>query len=205
MRERLGRRGAAQYLAALIAVLLFSSGAWAQKKQKNKPPEADKPMPSIPIPVSDQIDYDIGEMLGAFQVGNVEAMHKHYAENATFVRGTYEPLLVGWPSYFAAYQQQRAAFQGMQLIRRNTTIFNHGDIAWAAYQWEFLSVVEGKPFNARGHTTLVLMKVGENWLIVHNHTSQICEASPGQPLPPGQQAQPPAQNPPAPAAPKPQP
>jgi len=121
------------------------------------------------------------------------------------VRGTYEPILVGWPNYLAAYQQQRGAFQGMQLIRRNTTIFNHGDMAWAAYQWEFLSVVEGKPFNARGHTTLVLMKVGDNWLIVHNHTSQICEAAQWQPLPAVQTGQPPAQAPPATAPPKPQP
>jgi ketosteroid isomerase-like protein len=202
--ERSARAQIARFLAALIVLLLISSAAWAQKKQKNKPPDDNTPMPAIPLPVADQIDNDIGEMLGAFQVGNIEAMHKHYAENATWVRGTYEPLLVGWPNYLAVYQQQRASFQGMQLIRRNTTIFNHGDMAWAAYQWEFLSVVEGKPFNARGHTTLVLMKVGENWLIVHNHTSQICETTPWQPLQqPGLQAQPPGQAPPSTAPPKP--
>ena len=191
------------YLAVLIAILFVSSGAWAQKKQKNKSPDADTPMPQMPMSVSDQIDNDIGEMLGAFQVGNIEAMHKHYAENATWVRGTDEPILVGWPNYLAAYQQQRAAFQGMQLIRRNTTIFTHGDMAWASYQWIFLSVAEGKSYNARGHTTLVLMKVGDNWLIVHNHTSQICEATPVQSLQPGQQPLPQTQTPPAPAAPKP--
>ncbi|HXZ12016.1 MAG TPA: nuclear transport factor 2 family protein [Candidatus Sulfotelmatobacter sp.] len=202
--ERSARTQIARFLAALIALLLISSGTWAQKKQKNKPPDDNTPMPAIPLPVADQIDNDIGEMLGAFQVGNIEVMHKHYAENATWVRGTYEPLLVGWPNYLAVYQQQRANFQGMQLIRRNTTIFNHGDMAWAAYQWEFLSVVEGKPFNARGHTTLVLMKVGDNWLIVHNHTSQICQATPWQPLQqPGLQAQPPGQAPPSTAPPKP--
>lgn len=201
--ERFAGPRTARYLAVFIAILLVSSGAWAQKKQKNKPPDADTPMPQMPMSIADQIDYNIGEMLGAFQVGNIEVMHKHYAENATWVRGTYEPLLVGWPNYLAAYQQQRAAFQGMQLIRRNTTIFNHGDMAWADYQWEFLSVIEGKPFIARGHTTLVFMKVGDNWLIVHNHTSQVCEAAPPQAMQPGLQAQPPAQTPPVPAPPKP--
>ena len=202
--EYLGRERIIQYLVVVIAILLVSSGAWAQKKQKNKPPDADTPMPQLPMSVSDEIDNDIGEMLGAFQVGNIEAMHKHYAENATWVRGTDEPILVGWPNYLAAYQQQRAAFQGMQLIRRNTTIFTHGDVAWASYQWIFLSMVEGKPYNARSHTTLVLMKVGDAWLIVHNHTSQICEAAPVQSLQPGQQPQAPVQTPPATSPPRPQ-
>ena len=126
------------------------------------------------VPDSQMIDHDIGEMLGAFQVGNVEAMHKYYADNATFVRGTYDPPLIGWANYVKMYQQQRAAFPGMQLIRRNTSIFVHADVSWVSYQWEFDSTFNGKPFSARGQTTLVLNKVGDNWLIVHNHTSEIC-------------------------------
>ena len=35
-------------------------------------------------------------------------------------------------------------------------------------------MLNGKPFSARGQTTLMLNKVGDNWLIVHNHTAQIC-------------------------------
>jgi ketosteroid isomerase-like protein len=62
----------------------------------------------------------------------------------------------------------------MQLIRRNTSIFVHADVSWVSYQWEFDSTFNGKPFSARGQTTLVLNKVGDNWLIVHNHTSEIC-------------------------------
>lgn len=195
-------RGTARWrIAAIVAVILMlSSGAWGQKKQKDKKPVDTSPMPTIPGPVSSQIDTNIGEMLGAFQVGNIEAMHKYYADNATFVRGAFEAPMVGWQNYAAQYDKQRAAFQGMQLIRRNTYIFNVGDVAWASYQWEFLSGYNGKPFSARGQTTLVFNKVGENWLIVHNHTSEICDCAASAKQQAAQQQ--PAQNPPAPAPPK---
>ncbi len=149
-------------------------------------------LPAIPAPDSQQIDHDIGEMLGAFQVGNVDAMHKYYADNATFVRGTFEPPVVGWASYVQLYQQQRTAFPGMQVIRRNTSIFVHQDVSWASYQWQFVSTFNGKPFSARGQTTLVLNKVGDNWLIVHNHTSEICPDASSAPASSSLQA--PAQN-----------
>jgi ketosteroid isomerase-like protein len=163
--------------AALITFLLFASAASAQKKKKN-PPVDTSPMPSMPMPVPDQIDRNIGEMLGAFQAGNIEAMHKYYSDSAVFVRATYEPPVVGWQNYATLVQQQRAAFQGgMGVIRRNTSIYFRGDVAWASYQWQFDSMYLGKPYTARGQTTLVFTKEGDNWLIVHNHTSQICDAS----------------------------
>jgi ketosteroid isomerase-like protein len=190
-------------MAIAIAVALFvGPGVWGQKKtaKQPKPPLEGQPMPAVPMPAADQIDNDIGEMLGAFQVGDLEAMHKHYADNATFVSGAYEPPIIGWQNYAAGYEHQRAAFQGMQLIRRNTIVFPHGDIAWASYQWEFFGNYNDKPYSARGQTTLVLNKVNDKWLIVHNHTSQICEAhtAPAH----SSSAQPAAQNPGA-TAPKP--
>ena len=162
----------------IIAMLMLaSSAAWAQKKAKNK--AADQtPMPKVPMPVSDEIDKDIGEMLAAFQLGKVEMMHKYYSDNAVFVSGAYAPPIVGWQNYVVDYQRSLAAFQGMQLIRRNTNVFVHGDIAWASYQWEFLSSYQGKPYSARGQTTLILQKVGDNWLIVHNHTSEVPDGAP---------------------------
>ena len=163
-------------LLIFFVILALTPGAFAQKKSKSNTPDASSApvRPLLPNSVSDELDHDIGEMLGAFQVGDVEAMHKYYADNATFVSGAYAPPVVGWANYLPLYQRQRAAFQGMQVLRRNTFIFNHGDAAWASYQWEFLSELNGKPYTAYGQTTLVFNKVGNNWLIVHNHTSQIC-------------------------------
>lgn len=166
-------------IALLLGIVMLSSGASAQKKKKDKNPPVDtSPMPAMPMPLDEQIDHNIGEMLGAFQAGDVEAMHKYYADNATFVSGAYAPPVVGWQNYAAQYQRERAAFQGMELIRRNTFIFHSGDVAWASYQWEFNSIYNGKPYSAEGQTTLVFVKSGENWLIVHNHTSEICPAVP---------------------------
>ena len=188
-------------IALGIAALMACSAAWAQKKQKN-PPLNTTPMPEIPMATSDQIDHDIGEMLGAFQVGNVEAMHKYYAENATWVSGGFAPPIVGWPAYLVAYQQERAAFPGgVQVIRRNTNIFHNGDVAWAAYQWQLEASYNGKPYFARGQTTLVFVKQGADWLIVHNHTSQICDNEASS-QPAQTAAPPPAQNAPAAVPPK---
>jgi len=185
-----------QPIILFIAIFaLSSSAAWSQKKPKNKAPD-QTPMPQIPVPVSDQIDKDIGEMLAAFQLGKVDMMHKYYSDECVWVNGAYAPPIVGWQNYVSDYQKSMALFQGMQLIRRNTYVFVHQDIAWASYQWEFLSNYQGKPYSARGQTTLILQKVGDNWLIVHNHTSQICDQVQEQQQQPNPQpAQAPAQNP----------
>jgi ketosteroid isomerase-like protein len=54
------------------------------------------------------------------------------------------------------------------------------------YQWEFDSLMSGQPYSMRGQTTLVFNKIGGNWLIVHNHTSEIA-ATPGPAQPPAAQ------------------
>jgi ketosteroid isomerase-like protein len=128
-------------LVGIAVILMASSATWGQKNKNKK--SDNSPMPSITLPASDEIDRDIGEMLGAFQVGNIEAMHKYYSDNATFVSGAFAPPILGWQNYAAGYQQQRAAFQGSQVVRRNTNIFVHGDVAWASYQWEYSSVLNG--------------------------------------------------------------
>jgi ketosteroid isomerase-like protein len=187
--NRIGRH--LLWLMPGILILALASGTSARQKKKNGIDEnaSAQGLPALPTSTSEQIDHAIGEMLGAFQVGNVEAMHKYYADNATFVSGSYEPPVVGWNNYVALYQKQKAAFQGMQLIRRNTFIFVHGDISWTSYQWQFDGMYSGRPFTARGQTTLVLNKVGENWVIVHNHTSEICPGQAASPPPPQQQPQ----------------
>jgi ketosteroid isomerase-like protein len=168
-------RGFACFVAAAL-VFSLSPGTQAQKEKKQKKSDASdqtSQAPLSPTSDSDQIDRNIGEMLAALQLGNTEMMHKYYADNSTWVRSTFEPPVIGWQAYAAIYDQQKAAFQGMQLIRRNTFVFTHADVAWASYQWEFASMLNGKPYAIQGQTTLVFTKVNGNWLIVHNHTSEV--------------------------------
>jgi ketosteroid isomerase-like protein len=161
-----------QVVFVAILAITFMAAAAQQEKQTKK--QKNTPLPEISQSISEQIDHDTGEMLGAWQVGDVEAMHKYYADDATWVAGTYDPPIAGWQNYVPKYEQSRKGVSSVQLIRKNTTIFHYGDTAWAAYQWEFQGFVEGKPTTARGQTTLVFVKSGDRWLIVHNHTSQIC-------------------------------
>lgn len=162
---------------ALVCLILFaglSVRADSQSKQKQKKQKQQAAADVVKLPVSDQIDHDIGEMLGAWQIGDVEAMHKYYADNATWVSGAYNPPIVGWQNYVQQYTAERNGFSGIQLIRRNTNVFHFENTAWACYQWEFQGLSGGRAVMARGQTTLVFIKQGDRWLIVHNHTSEIC-------------------------------
>lgn len=189
--------GTIRWLTVWMMLVLLSAPAFAQKKNKNAGKDDGSALPMPPMPVPDELDHNIGEMLGAWQVGDVEAMHKYYDDNVTVVAGTYEPPIVGWANYVAAYQKMHARIQEMQFVRRNTFIYNRGDMAWAMYQWEFYGMVDRVRTNiVHGQTTLVFSKTGDRWLIVHNHTSEICDeaaaAAPGAPpsapakTPPGQ-------------------
>ncbi len=192
--KRGGMRLCAAGLALLVPLWLASSAAAGQKQKKKKgePKEED-----VKIQLTDQqaIELAISEMLGAWQLGNTELMHKHYADDVTTVSGAWEPPLVGWAKYLEAYQRQRQRLEGAHLDRQNTLIIVRGNIAWAVYQWNFSAMVDEKPGASRGHTTLILEKRGDRWLIVHNHTSLVPEMpvpapKPASPPGSGSQAQP---------------
>jgi ketosteroid isomerase-like protein len=168
-------------VAGLLTLLVALPGTFAQKKKGKK--DQGQTNPEVRLPDNQVIDKDISEMLGAWQVGDTNMLHNYYADDVTVVSGAYEPPLVGWPAYLAAYQRQRSRLGSLRLDRRNTFILVRGDVAWASYQWEFNALVDGRPTSARGQTTLVFERRDNRWLIVHNHTSEICEAPPPVPQP----------------------
>jgi ketosteroid isomerase-like protein len=165
---RLCGRWASPLLVALALLLMTASPASAQKKKKNAPADSG---PTVPLPDEKQIDYNISEMLGAWQLGDTEKMHKDYADDVAIVNGIYAPPVLGWGNYLALYQQQRARMQRVRLDRANTYIKVDGNVAWACYQWDFAAVVDDKTATAQGQTTLVFEKRDGRWLIVLNHTS----------------------------------
>jgi ketosteroid isomerase-like protein len=172
----------------LLVSLALASTASAQKKKK-KDDTSPNPATATILPDEQRIDNAIGEMLGAWQLGDVEKLHSHYADDVDVVNGMWAPPVVGWPNYVASYQSQRARAQQVRLDRTNTLIrlAPSGNTAWASYQWEFSAVVDGVPSSAFGHTTLIFEKRNDNWLIVHNHTSLVqatqTAAPAAQPLP----------------------
>ena len=185
-----GRQAAVKFFSLVFLLTLCQATAGpasAQKKKKDETPATNSTASSVPD--EQKIDYAIGQMLGAWQVGNTALMHKYYAEDVSVVAGTWTPPAIGWTNYLAAYQAQRARVQQVRLDRSNTLIriAPSGNVAWACYQWEFSAVVDGSPSAADGQTTLVLEKRGDDWLIVHNHTSLVQASQPTAPANPAPQ------------------
>jgi len=182
-----GRRLLSSVLSFLLVVgltLALASNAAAQKKKKN---EAPPPTPSdntSAMPDEQRIDYLISEMLGAWQVGDVDKLHKCIADDISVVNGFWAPPVIGWDNYLAQYKLQRARTQQVRLDRTNTLIRLAGKFAWASYQWDFSAVVDGQPDTAQGQTTLVFEKRGDNWVVVHNHTSLVQATQPVTPANP---------------------
>src|SRR5690348_1629266 len=168
-----GRRIQEAVAIVLGALLLAAcvSPAAANQKDKKKKNAAAATTPILPLGDEQAIDYMISEMLGAWQMGDIEKLHKDYADDVIVVNGIWAPPVIGWNNYLAAYQQQHARMQQIRMDRTNTYIKYSGNFAWACYQWEFSAVVDGQPSAARGQTTLIMEKRDNRWVIVHNHTS----------------------------------
>jgi ketosteroid isomerase-like protein len=166
-------------LLAFAVLLANVSLAAAQKDKKKKKDNAQAPDNSKPLlNDSQQIDYLISEMLGAWQIGDVEKLHATYADDVSMVNGSWAPPVIGWTNYLAIYQQQHARMQRIRMDRFNTYIKMNGSIGWACYQWDFSADVDGKPTASQGQTTVVVEKRNNQWVIVHNHTSLTSGAQP---------------------------
>jgi ketosteroid isomerase-like protein len=162
--------------------MICATPAAAQKKKKDAPATpADSSAPLVPMGDQQLIDYTISEVLGAWQLGEVEKLHKDYAEDAVFVNGAYAPPTIGWANYLAIFQQQHARMQQVRMDRSNTFIKVDGNFAWACYQWDFSAIVDGQPASAQGQTTLIFSKKNNHWVIVHNHTSLVQMGQPAAP------------------------
>ena len=159
-------------IACLAISCSMASSTLAQKdKKKKKDANAAESHTTVPMGEEQQIDYKISEMLGAWQLGDVDRLHQTYADDAVFVSGLWAPPVFGWASYLPLYQQQRQRMQQVRMDRSNTFIKVSGTVGWACYQWDFGGTVDGQAAATRGQTTLVLEKRSDRWVIVHNHTS----------------------------------
>src|SRR5512137_2388091 len=83
-----------QALVAIIAMLSFCAmPSHAQQKDKKKKKDAtplvdnNSANPIVPLTDEQQIDYMISEVLGAWQIGDSDRMHKDYADDVSVVNG----------------------------------------------------------------------------------------------------------------------
>ena len=154
-----------------LALTCVSPAAAQKKKKPEPPPSSDSSKMLVPLKDEQQIDYLLSEMLGAWQLGDVEKLHSDYADDVAVVNGSWAPPIIGWTNYLAIYQQQRARMQQVRMDRSNTYIKVSGPVGWACYQWDFQGVVDGQQTESQGHTTVVLEKRNNHWVIVLNHTA----------------------------------
>jgi uncharacterized protein (TIGR02246 family) len=174
-RERwhiVGRRMAILALAAVLIVPSFASGENQKNKKKSKEKD-DAGIGSTLLPDNQAIDLLVSQMLGAWQAGDAEGMHKYYADDIMVVSGAWETPIIGWANYVRAYQAQFARTSGARMERTNSYTKVIGDAATITYQWQFVGNVDGRVTQAFGHTTLVMQKRAGIWVIVLNHTSAV--------------------------------
>ena len=179
-----GRLGnAVMFLLAGLLLLANLSLAAAQKDKKKKKDQAQPSASSKPVMLGDeqQIDYLLSEMLGAWQIGDVEKLHATYADDVSMVSGGWTPPVIGWANYAPVFQQSRARMQRVRMDRSNSYIRVNGNTGWACYQWDFSADVDGQSVQSRGQTTVIVVKRNDHWLIVHNHTSLSPGGAPSSP------------------------
>jgi ketosteroid isomerase-like protein len=174
--------------AALLLTCVSPAAAQKDKKKKKDAPPANTSTDVSNLPDEQQIEYMLSEMLGAWQLGDIERLHRDYADDVSVVNGAWAPPVFGWTNYLAVYQQQRTRMQQVRMDRSNTFIKVNGTVAWACYQWDFAAVVDGQQAASQGHTTVVLEKRNGHWVIVHNHTSQVPGPPPMGPAKPADPA-----------------
>ncbi len=176
-----------RFWVLFLALSMACNASWAQKKKKDSDKkDAEKAQKEDTTPVippgavsdNDQIDQAIGEILAGWQIGETALMQKHYAPEAVFVSGVYEPPVIGWTNYLQVYQGQRQRMTNISMSRFNTLIRVKGGNAVASYQWNFTATVDGNPMWARGHSTLVWEKRDGKWMVLHNHTSLVDQGAP---------------------------
>lgn len=167
-------RKAVMFLLGGVFLVANISSAAAQKDKKKKKDETqptDSSKTVMAMTDEQQIDYLLSEMLGAWQIGDVEKLHATYADDVSMVSGGWNPPVIGWANYSPLFQQTRARMQRVRMDRSDTFIRVNGNTGWACYQWDFSADVDGQAVQSRGQTTVVVVKRNNRWVIVHNHTS----------------------------------
>jgi ketosteroid isomerase-like protein len=174
--------------ALVLALVLTATSVGAKQKNKDKKkntPASDTQgvLSSVmpPVPDSQAVEQAVGEALGYWQIGDLDSLHKYYSDDVVVVSGAWEPPMIGWDNFVKSYQAQRAQVPNGRMDRSNTLIKVNGSSAWATYQFLYSAVAEGKIAVFHGHTTVILNKQADRWVIVLNHSSIVDSTSATQP------------------------
>jgi hypothetical protein len=89
-------------LIALMAPAALLGGTAQKQKDTKKDADAAGFVSPVPLPDAQAVDLVVSQMLGAWQVGNVEMLHKSYADDVMVISASWEQPLMGWENYAKA-------------------------------------------------------------------------------------------------------
>lgn len=114
----------------------------------------------------------VGRWVQAFNTGNAEQIAATYTADAT-VYGTMAPdLAAGTEALHAYFAQAARARTQVKLLDAGTVNALSADHAVIAGLYEFSGVrPDGQAFSAPARYSFVLVKDGNDWRIVHHHSS----------------------------------
>src|SRR6266852_8107774 len=119
-------------LIVCFAIFLSITSPVAAQKEKKKKKDANAPADThttIPMPDEQQIDYNISEMLGAWQLGDVDRLRQTYADDVVFVSGVWAPPVFGWSNFLPLYHLQRAHAEHARQQHKNPHLRERGSRA----------------------------------------------------------------------------
>ena len=168
-------------LALVCMIPAIPAGAQKNKDKKKVTSASDSeanPRSLPPASDSQAVDQAIGEALGYWQIGDIQSLHKYYADDVVVVSGLWEPPVMGWDNFVKAYQARRAQGTAEKMDRSNTLIKVNGNFAWATYQFVYAAMKDNQVAQFRGHTTLILARQADRWVITLDHSSVVDSSLP---------------------------
>ena len=122
----------------------------------------------------------IDRWVEAYNANKPEAVIKLYAPDATFL-GTSSPILSeGVESIKSAFE--RLSGSGLKVVIDERRMIVLGkDIVLGTGFYTFTRMQDNKPVPTRARFSMIIVKRGNDWLIVHHHSSAVPIIAPQQP------------------------
>src|SRR5258706_14871190 len=106
----IAQKGGVLAVLALLLLAVAVPAAAQKNKDKKKQQQSDSASDAQNMPaVSDTqaVDLAIGQNLGYWQIGDVDSLHKYYADDVVVGTGHWSPPLIGWDDSVKCYQAER--------------------------------------------------------------------------------------------------
>ncbi len=108
---------------------------------------------------------------------DLETLSARFCDEATAIfSGKPEPVR-GRRAVLRVWKRHVEQWSDVRILRRDTTIRIHGDVAWGCFLWDGEGSAGGKRYRLEGERmSVVLLRNGGRWQIAHAHASMPYDA-----------------------------